>query len=981
MVDLPGIQNVVPQVRAPESRVSPGQIAQPYEEMAANLAKAGDIVNKDVAVPLAQQAGAAAQVTRDAGGNLQVDRPFLLGDSATAYDHAMKVATVTRIDDETKRKDIELQQEHQHDPQTYLIAADAYRKSIVSDYGKLLGPEVSGALDHIIGSTTTQTYRGMVDTKTRLDLQRADNDISAGMESAKNDATTLARKGAPLESPEMQQLLGKYQTLLNTRANNPALAYTPAQAKVDYQQFESSVGASIFLYHNDQIYKEKGYAAAVEDAKSILTDTKLKLPDQQREGYFHRAVGEIRANESIRRQDIGEARAAFNELTLASATGIRIESDQVEKVAGAFRDAGDPGGAARVYASFARKPLNDDFAAQPAADRARGIAVVRGMANAGRAADKLTSLGHSPVAAAGIIGNLIPESGLDPTALGDAGTSGGLAQFHNERLDALKAFAKSKGKPATDFDTQIEFIDHELRTTEGATLTKLQAAKTPEEAAAAFVHYERPAGYTQDKPEASFGYGARLSLARQVFEGKSNGDGGPAAAAWLVANRQRASDKATWDDWSSVMKGFNEKQVIPSTVAVNGIISAARATNNAALLEQIGTDMQRIDAARNFGAAPATDRHATIGVMQVAAHEGRLDAAGAAVLRDLERVDGAVNKGLADNPIATTVANLGERIGIKGVPPLDFSSDEKLMAGLKVRSQIAQTGANNYQEPGLSVLDKADVQQVKGFLSSPDVATQARVFRTLATLPENIRSATLSKLASDGPETATKVFAGALLPQAPEVAQSILTGIGAQKTNKDYVPHVAALKNAYDSAKRDALPLAAFNLASRTNPSGSYAVMSRAVDALYAARSADAGDVSGKLDSSRLKKAAEDVTGGILYHNGAPLIAPFRNLDQPRFEALMESFGDNDLKGVTTSKGEPITADYLRNSTKLHSFGDGRYHVQINQDDSGRPLYAKGPDGSAFVLDMRNRSVVSPEQRQASTSLANGLAYSESMVP
>jgi hypothetical protein len=58
---------------------------------------------------------------------------------------------------------------------------------------------------------------------------------------------------------------------------------------------------------------------------------------------------------------------------------------------------------------------------------------------------------------AGIVGNLVHESGMRPNAVGDSGTSGGLAQFHNERLANLRNYASSVGKPATDFQTQLEF--------------------------------------------------------------------------------------------------------------------------------------------------------------------------------------------------------------------------------------------------------------------------------------------------------------------------------------------------------------------------------------------------------------------------------------------------------------------------------------------------------------------------------------------
>lgn len=82
------------------------------------------------------------------------------------------------------------------------------------------------------------------------------------------------------------------------------------------------------------------------------------------------------------------------------------------------------------------------------------------------------SQGYSPAAAAGIIGNLMHESGgadLDPTVIQGKGKgpAAGIAQWENYNKKAsrwleLSQFAQSKGKEWTDFGTQVEFIHHEL---------------------------------------------------------------------------------------------------------------------------------------------------------------------------------------------------------------------------------------------------------------------------------------------------------------------------------------------------------------------------------------------------------------------------------------------------------------------------------------------------------------------------------------
>ncbi|MBR0700176.1 transglycosylase SLT domain-containing protein [Bradyrhizobium diazoefficiens] len=196
-------------------------------------------------------------------------------------------------------------------------------------------------------------------------------------------------------------------------------------------------------------------------------------------------------------------------------------------------------------------------------------------------------------------------------------------------------------------------------------------------------------------------------------------------------------------------------------------------------------------------------------------------------------------------------------------------------------------------------------------------------------------------------------MAAGLYSQAPEVAGSILQGVDAQKTDEKYVP-TGTNRQTYDSSRASYLPAAAFNVASRTDPRGSYASMQDAIDARYAFLSAQAKDVSGNLNSSRLKQAVDDVTGGVLTHNGSAVIAPARGMTQAAFDGVLLGLTDADMAGAMTTSGKPITADFLRGSTRLQAVADGRYLVQINRDE-GNPQYAATGDGKPFVLDLRGR--------------------------
>ena len=75
----------------------------------------------------------------------------------------------------------------------------------------------------------------------------------------------------------------------------------------------------------------------------------------------------------------------------------------------------------------------------------------------------VTTHGVTPAAAAGILANIEAESSFRTDAVGDGGTSGGLFQHHAGRWEALKQFARRRGKNWTDWQVQVDFALQEAR--------------------------------------------------------------------------------------------------------------------------------------------------------------------------------------------------------------------------------------------------------------------------------------------------------------------------------------------------------------------------------------------------------------------------------------------------------------------------------------------------------------------------------------
>ncbi|MGK8508995.1 phage tail tip lysozyme [Nocardia asiatica] len=107
----------------------------------------------------------------------------------------------------------------------------------------------------------------------------------------------------------------------------------------------------------------------------------------------------------------------------------------------------------------------------------------------------ISKYGLTPAQAAGIVGNMKVESGFNTGAYNPREGAIGLCQWLGGRRQNLERYAASRGKPVTDWKTQVDFMMHELRTNESAAYAHLRGAQTPAAAAAVFdQYYERSSG-------------------------------------------------------------------------------------------------------------------------------------------------------------------------------------------------------------------------------------------------------------------------------------------------------------------------------------------------------------------------------------------------------------------------------------------------------------------------------------------------------
>lgn len=134
--------------------------------------------------------------------------------------------------------------------------------------------------------------------------------------------------------------------------------------------------------------------------------------------------------------------------------------------------------------------------------------------------------GFSPAGAAGVVGNLQQESGLNASSPG-----GGLAQWQGPRYAALQSYAASQGKPVNDPIVQAQFVVNEIRTQYPGLYSTLRTATDPRAAALAVSQqYERP-GIPMNQNRENYAASALGQLGGKGGSAGGGGVGGPAGAS------------------------------------------------------------------------------------------------------------------------------------------------------------------------------------------------------------------------------------------------------------------------------------------------------------------------------------------------------------------------------------------------------------------------------------------------------------------
>jgi len=214
--------------------------------------------------------------------------------------------------------------------------------------------------------------------------------------------------------------------------------------------------------------------------------------------------------------------------------------------------------------------------------------------------------GLTPAQAAGVVGNLVQESGLKSGAHNENSkeNSYGLAQWNAKagRLQKLAAYASSQGKDLGDPKMQLDYLMHELNTDASLGGKELRGAQTAEEAANIFAtKFERPQTVEP----------VRMKYAAQALAEYKPGTGGGSDST-MVAQYDAANGSFT---------GYGEStpSVSPASPKISGpaVATASAAKESAAASKPVFSSADMADILSVIGGPKTSGSSSGSGMNQV----------------------------------------------------------------------------------------------------------------------------------------------------------------------------------------------------------------------------------------------------------------------------------------------------------------------------------------------------------------------------
>jgi hypothetical protein len=645
------------------------------------------------------------------------------GDYLKVAEHKAQVGYLADQDVEIQRKQIELRNQFANDPKGFDAEWSGYAE------GKLAEVQPY-AVNHVrakLGHDGNSAYSAILNERRNFNEKQDAERITALATLTGNDVIGSAMAGT-LAAPEGRVRLEKYRSVLDSAVTSGLM--TVEKRDLMFEDTLSKAEGEAAARSGVDVYREQGFDAAVKRLKSdILENEALGMKPESRYKAFNRGLSAIRLQQAQDKQDRGEYVAVSTDLRARIDSNQPIDPSEVRDTLKALQQTGAAAEFQRLSVSAATADATAPYrSGLRLKEFATAVAGRRDSAAPPEAAAAAVSFfmgrGYTTAQAQGIVGNLIHESGLNPNAVHDNNTGLGIAGHRLERLDAMRAFARERGKPVNDFQTQLEFIDQELRTTEGKAGAAVRAATTPEQAAAAFVHFERPLGYDPNDPTKAHGYSNRVGQAKRLGTGSAEDVPGVPPAGAVTKKVQEVFVQQAQAAWPDFKKKIDAGQTLDAE-DMNAIHYAALLSGKANWIGEVEALATANQIGLKMAVLPENQRQAVIDQAQ-----GQLSSdVNASLRKQFDRQ----NKMVRDSPVDFAI----ER-GQSAPDPINLSSSDAARAGVGLRVNMARGVAQQQEVAAGSPFRDADRAQMAAAIARGDPKQAVVAMDALTSVPDEM---------------------------------------------------------------------------------------------------------------------------------------------------------------------------------------------------------------------------------------------------
>gem|GEM_PF-4747896 len=383
------------------------------------------------------------------------------------------------------------------------------------------------------------------------------------------------------------------------------------------------------------------------------------------------------------------------------------------------------------------------------------------------------------------------------------------------------------------------------------------------------------------------------------------------------------------------IKQVTQTALLGYPVDAGSLDALTRAAKGTAYEQDVAGLRTQIDYVRRFTQASPVQMEAELNRLDVEMHkpDARVTPELIGMREKLGQLYANTKKILNENPMGYAVSR-----GQADIQPMDISNPDSLKSQVQARAEVAYGLQRQYGAP-LKILFPEEAQQLSAILRKAPVDQKVALLGILdqSIGDKNVYNATLSQIAPDSPVTALAgVHAGRGRMQVTNLmlrGESILRPVKSEDGTPDKgklwpMPPEKDLRDSFARYERDAFA---------GHPQARSAYYQAAL-AIYAAKSADAGDSSGELNSDRWDQSIRLATGGIEKWNGRYTVMPY-GMERGAFKDGLYSRIDQIAKsgrladGVTGSKLRDLPLEPIRDGQYVFRAGDG---VLVGKD--GKPI-------------------------------------------